>query len=218
MFNIVEIDTNRIIALRLIGRNSFHVKYIRLSYRIRGMVARIHTNKVAIIIVLNTSMRLVNMGKNPVKKTIDKRLIIKILAYSAIKINANIPLLYSTLNPDTNSDSPSAKSNGVRLVSARFVINHIIANGEIIRATHDKRLVEMIDISIWEWRIKADSKMRDILTSYEMVWATPRRAPNRAYLELEHHPARKVEYTFILDTHKKYKAPNVINIAGLAWG
>jgi len=37
------------------------------------------------------------------------------------KINANPPAEYSTLNPETNSDSPSAKSNGVRLVSAKQV-------------------------------------------------------------------------------------------------
>jgi len=49
--------------------------------------------------------------------------------YSAIKIRANIDLLYSVLNPDTSSDSPSAKSNGVRLVSAKFVINHKIEMG-----------------------------------------------------------------------------------------
>lgn len=46
-----------------------------------------------------------------------------ILVYSAIKIRANVPLLYSILNPETNSDSPSAKSKGVRLVSARVVVN-----------------------------------------------------------------------------------------------
>jgi hypothetical protein len=50
-------------------------------------------------------------------------LIIRILVYSAIKINANILLPYSTLNPETSSDSPSAKSKGVRFVSARVVIN-----------------------------------------------------------------------------------------------
>lgn len=49
----------------------------------------------------------------------------KILAYSAIKIKANPNLPYSILNPDTNSDSPSAKSKGVRLVSARHEINQI---------------------------------------------------------------------------------------------
>ena len=48
-----------------------------------------------------------------------------ILAYSAIKISANPSLPYSILNPETSSDSPSAKSNGVRLVSAKQEINHI---------------------------------------------------------------------------------------------
>jgi hypothetical protein len=41
-----------------------------------------------------------------------------ILPYSDKKIIAKPPLLYSVLNPETNSDSPSAKSKGARLVSA----------------------------------------------------------------------------------------------------
>lgn len=134
--------------LNLNGRNSFHVKYIRLSYRIRGIVARIQINAVAIIIVLIIKMKSISRKEYPVKKTTDRRLIIKILAYSAIKISANMPLLYSTLNPDTSSDSPSAKSNGVRFVSAKLVINHIIAKGEIINIVQDIVLDEMIDISI----------------------------------------------------------------------
>ena len=48
-----------------------------------------------------------------------------ILAYSAIKISAKPSLPYSMLNPETSSDSPSAKSNGVRLVSAKQEINHM---------------------------------------------------------------------------------------------
>jgi len=115
-------------------------------------VARIQINRVAIIIVLIMSPISdvkVSMGwVIPVKKTTDRRLIIKMLAYSAIKINANIPLLYSTLNPDTSSDSPSAKSNGVRFVSAKFVINHIKAKGLSISIIHDIELMEIIDISI----------------------------------------------------------------------
>ena len=44
-----------------------------------------------------------------------KIILIKIiLAYSAIKIRANPTLPYSILNPETNSDSPSEKSKGVR--------------------------------------------------------------------------------------------------------
>lgn len=64
-------------------------------------------------------------------------LIIRILVYSAIKIIANKPLLYSVLKPDTSSDSPSAKSNGVRLVSAKQVINHIAVMGINIKEIHD---------------------------------------------------------------------------------
>jgi hypothetical protein len=60
--------------------------------------------------------------KNNKEKSI---LINKILAYSAKKIKAKPPAPYSTLNPETNSDSPSAKSNGVRLVSAKLEIIHI---------------------------------------------------------------------------------------------
>lgn len=63
------------------------------------------------------------------------RLMTRMFAYSAIKIRANNPLLYSMLNPDTNSDSPSAKSNGVRLVSARFVMNQAVAKGINITAS-----------------------------------------------------------------------------------
>ena len=45
------------------------------------------------------------------------------LAYSAIKSRAKKPPPNSILNPDTNSDSPSAKSNGARLVSAIVLVN-----------------------------------------------------------------------------------------------
>jgi hypothetical protein len=71
------------------------------------------------------------------KNVLVSSLIIKMLAYSAIKISANVALLYSVLNPDTNSDSPSARSNGVRFVSAKFVINHKNIIGVSKSITHD---------------------------------------------------------------------------------
>lgn len=52
-----------------------------------------------------------------------------IIPYSLIKINANSPPPYSMLNPDTISDSPSAKSKGVRLDSAIHNITHEIKQG-----------------------------------------------------------------------------------------
>ena len=56
-----------------------------------------------------------------------------ILPYSAIKINANPIPPYSTLNPETSSDSPSEKSKGVRLVSAKHEINQIPTIGRKIK-------------------------------------------------------------------------------------
>jgi len=53
----------------------------------------------------------------------------KILRYSDIKIRAKEKALYSVLKPLTNSDSPSEKSNGVRLVSARIDVNQIKYKG-----------------------------------------------------------------------------------------
>jgi hypothetical protein len=65
--------------------------------------------KIKIIIKLDRKFiknKLLNMDRNI------------ILPYSERKIIANPPLLYSVLNPETSSDSPSAKSKGARLVSA----------------------------------------------------------------------------------------------------
>ena len=62
-----------------------------------------------------------------------------ILAYSAIKIRANITLPYSILNPETSSDSPSAKSNGVRLVSAMQEINQIPTIGKNMKIFNQKK-------------------------------------------------------------------------------
>lgn len=61
-------------------------------------------------------------------------LIIKILEYSDKKSNVNDVLAYSILNPEISSDSPSEKSKGVRLVSAKIVIIQIINNGNIVNA------------------------------------------------------------------------------------
>lgn len=46
-----------------------------------------------------------------------------IFKYSVINNNVNKTLEYSVLNPDTNSDSPSTRSNGARFSSASSVIS-----------------------------------------------------------------------------------------------
>ena len=45
------------------------------------------------------------------------------------------------------------------------------------------------------------------VTSYEMVWATARSAPIRAYFELEAHPDHRIEYTARLDIASRKRIP-----------
>lgn len=102
-----------------------------------------------------------------IKITLVNSLITKMLAYSAIKIRANRPALYSTLNPETSSDSPSAKSKGVRFVSARLVMNQTTAKGINIRRTQEYRCIFVKSIN--DRIIKDLRRISDILTSYEIV-------------------------------------------------
>jgi len=89
-------------------------------------VPRTHTNKKQ---KNTTSKKKRNLLPNPKKIKLIINLIKIIFIYSAKKIKANPPEEYSTLKPDTNSDSPSAKSKGVRLVSAKQETNHIKNKG-----------------------------------------------------------------------------------------
>jgi len=66
-----------------------------------------------------------NKGNQPPKKNIViKDDIIKIFEYSAKKNNTKVVAAYSTLYPDTSSDSASGRSNGTRLVSANAAIKN----------------------------------------------------------------------------------------------
>ena len=69
--------------------------------------------------------RFLKFEKNlPKNIKVVKKLKLKIIKYSAIKKIANLTLPYSTLKPDTSSDSPSEKSKGVRFNSATVEIVH----------------------------------------------------------------------------------------------
>ncbi|WP_241521301.1 MULTISPECIES: hypothetical protein [Gammaproteobacteria] len=105
------------------GRNIFHLININISYRNRGYVPRTQINIIVIMIIIVIEMIDLIGLKNIIVEIILK---ISILKYSDRKIKANHPPIYSTLKPETNSDSPSAKSNGLRLVSAKQEDNHII--------------------------------------------------------------------------------------------
>lgn len=116
------------IILRANGKKDFHVRAISLSYRMRGSVARVQIKKI--------ERSSVDVGRdNGASRNGEKKMVevmahmIRMLTYSAINSSANKLAPNSTLNPETSSDSPSAKSKGVRLVSARIVMNQMVARG-----------------------------------------------------------------------------------------
>ena len=118
----------------------------------------------------------------------------KIPAYSAKKINTKPTDEYSILNPETSSDSPSEKSNGVRLVSAIIMTNHntktigaITINNFDLLSTDPKLILKTINAN--------DIRIRAKLISYEMVCATPRRDPRIAYFLFDAHPIKSNGYT-----------------------
>jgi hypothetical protein len=59
----------------------------------------------------------------------------RILDISARNKSPNLPDLYSILNPDTSSLSPSAKSKGARFVSEIIVITHTTKRGKFKRTS-----------------------------------------------------------------------------------
>jgi len=98
----------------------------------RGNETRVQINKVNIN---NISVDIINLLLFAKNNLIVIDLMKIIILYSAIKIIENCPFEYSVLNPDTNSDSLSLRSNGVRLVSANMIM---------IQFTNNK--AEFIDI------------------------------------------------------------------------
>lgn len=123
----------------------------------------------------------------------DKVFISRIFEYSAKKNRAKEPPAYSMLKPETNSDSPSVRSKGARLVSANVEMYHIMARGH---AGMISQMVSWARLNVWS--VKPPAKMikarriRASVTSYEMVCATARRAPMRAYLEFEAQPEPRI--------------------------
>lgn len=112
--------------LKDLGRNPFQAKSISLSYRSRGSVPRVQIKR---RVTMATLAGRVALATPLINKRTKSKLINKILPYSAKENKANPAALYSVLNPETSSDSPSVKSKGVRLVSARAEINHTKTKG-----------------------------------------------------------------------------------------
>jgi len=77
---------------------------------------------------------------------VERVFIRRMLAYSARKNKAKGPPAYSTLKPDTSSDSPSVRSKGARLVSARVETYHMAAKGQAGMA---KEIVSWAELKVW---------------------------------------------------------------------
>lgn len=169
------------------------------SYRNRGYEARIHKNRTERRAALDIRLREVSSGsvgkwEAPRKRMVDKVFINKIFAYSARKNRAKGPPAYSTLKPETSSDSPSVRSKGARFVSARVEIYHIAAKGQAGRRSQMASWVMLNICSVKPpVKITRERRISPRLTSYEIVWATARRAPINAYFELEAQPEPKME-------------------------
>ena len=117
------------------GRKFFQIKCINWSYRKRGYEARtqrktIESRAALVIRFMAVSSGIEGICEAPKNSVAERVFINRMLAYSARKNNANGPPAYSTLKPETSSDSPSVRSKGARLVSASVEIYHIAARGQ----------------------------------------------------------------------------------------
>lgn len=84
-----------------------------------------------IIKFVEVSSGIVGRWEAPRNRMVESVFISKILAYSARKNRAKGPPAYSTLKPETSSDSPSVRSKGARLVSAKVETYHMMARGQV---------------------------------------------------------------------------------------
>lgn len=181
------------------GRKFFQIRCISWSYRKRGYEARTQRNtrdsRAALVIrfVVVSSGR-VGRWEAPKKREAERVFIKRMLAYSARKKRAKGPPAYSTLKPETSSDSPSVRSKGARFVSARVEIYHIAARGHAgaISQMASWAVLNICSVKPPEKRI-SDRRISPRLTSYEMVWAIARRAPMSAYFEFEAQPEPRIE-------------------------
>jgi len=103
---------------------------------------------------------------------------------------ANLIDPYSILNPETSSDSPSAKSKGVRFSSAIHVIlqrsRRGLANAQTLSAPRGDKV--MLILLLFQKEKRATHKKARLI-SYAIVCATPRNPPSLAYFLPDPQPA-----------------------------
>lgn len=173
-------------ANNLVGNSFIQDRFISLSYRSRGYAVRTNnneeTNNIKIVITIS-NVFVENM--KPLRT--ENR---SIVPYSAKKIRANLLLLYSTLKPETNSDSPSAKSKGARLHSATHERNQETRIGK----ARNSVLIQLHkEVKLNLERIITTQKINTaILISYLIVCDPARNAPNILYFLFDDQPLKVI--------------------------
>jgi hypothetical protein len=143
------------------------------------------------LIVYNSGVR--GLWNAPRNMIVVRAFIIMMFIYSAMKNKANGPAAYSTLNPDTSSDSPSVRSNGARFVSANVEINHTIASGHVGMMSQICSCVVISENIVNDPFISiTDKTMMARDTSYEIVCAAAQSAPIRVHLEFDDQPDHRM--------------------------
>lgn len=112
--------------------------------------------------------------------------------YSPIKINEKNPPPYSVLNPETNSDSPSEKSKGDRLHSAKHEITQQKNTIKLIKKKETTQSLKKKTTKFKEYNTYTTNKKHIIITtSYDTHWAEERYLPNKLYLVFLLHPLKR---------------------------
>lgn len=74
------------------------------------------------------SSSIYGLWNSPKSRIVVRMFIMIMFAYAFRKNRMKGPAVYSKLNLEVNSDSPSVRSNGAQFVSANIQMNHIMAN------------------------------------------------------------------------------------------
>lgn len=116
-----------------------------------------------------------------------------IIKFSPKKIKENSNPPYSTLKPDTNSDSPSDKSNGDRLFSIIRLISNKMKKIKVKFKEKNKlfNFMNFKNLTV-ENKIQNQNKIKLITISYDKDWTILRIPPINEYLEFLDHPDSKV--------------------------
>src|SRR5690606_14661998 len=120
-------------------------------------------------------------------------------AYSVRKNTANGAPEYSTWKPATISDSPSATSNGARLVSATPEMKYTRNNGNSGSQNQLKMVPSWARTMSPRFSeppaISTPTSAKPIAISYATICAAERMAPRNAYFEFDAQPAMITPYT-----------------------